>query len=468
MSVDPCAASAGRIAAAIRAGTLRAADALEASLRRQAEVGATLNALVALRADGAREDAERADAEAARGHWRGPLHGVPMTVKDSLDAAGLVAAAGTLGRAAHVPRHDATVVARLRAAGAILIGKTNTPELTIGVETDNLVYGLTRNPYDPRRTAGGSSGGSAAAVAAGIVPFDVGSDTAGSLRWPAHCCGVACLKPTAGRVPRTGHALPPGLGAIDVLTQLGPVARHVDDLALLLPILCGPDGVDPQVVPMPLPRLDGGALDGLRVAMHVDTGAACADPVVAAVVAEAAAALTAAGATLERVAPPSLARLHRLSAEIRNTDGRAWLRRRVAAAGTTRLHPFVAGTIEGLAPVPSTVLVELLEEADRLRSQLLGFAASYPLVLGPVAARAAAEHGEWTRMLARGELSFTQGWNLAGWPAAVVRAGADPDGLPIGVQLVAPPWREDLVLAAARRIEAALGGWRAAPRPGTG
>lgn len=461
MSVDPCAASAAAIAAAVRAGTLRAADAVDASLRRLAEVNGTLNAVVAVRADGAREDAARADAEAARGAWRGPLHGVPMTVKDSLDAAGLVATAGTLGRADHVPARDATVVARLRAAGAVLIGKTNTPELTIGVETDNLVHGLTRNPYDPARTAGGSSGGSAAAVAAGIVPFDVGSDTAGSLRWPSHCCGVTCLKPTTGRVPRTGHALPPGLGAIDVLTQLGPVARRVEDLALLLPILCGPDGIDPQVVPMPMP---GPAdLAGLRVAVHLDTGVATAGDAVADVVREAAAVLAAAGAVVERVAPPSLARLHRLSAEIRNTDGRAWLRRLVTAAGTMRLHPFVAGTLEGIAPVSATVLVELLEEADRLRAQLLDFGASYPLLLSPVAARAAAPHGEWTRMLGRGELSFTQGWNLAGWPAAVVRAGTDPDGLPIGVQLVAPPWCESRVLAAAREIEARLGGWRPAP-----
>ena len=172
---------------------------------------------------------------------------MPFTIKDSLDTAGVVTTAGTAGWRDRVPDRDATVVARLRDAGGILLGKTNTPEFTWANETDNDVYGRTSNPYDLDRTPGGSSGGSAAIVAAGGSPFDIGSDSGNSIRQPAHLCGVAGIKPTSGRVPRTGHW--PGYeGLFQSFTQLGPIARRVEDLALVLPLIAGPDGEDPHVV----------------------------------------------------------------------------------------------------------------------------------------------------------------------------------------------------------------------------
>jgi amidase len=193
------------------------------------------------------DEARRADDQLMRGEIRGPLHGVPMTIKDSLDTAGVVTTAGTKGRAAYIPNQDATVVARLRDAGAILLGKTNTPELTATGITDNYVYGRTNNPYDVTRTAGGSSGGAAAIIATGGVPFDIGSDTGGSIRMPSHYCGIAGIKPTAGRVPRTGHILSFDIGHIDLLTHIGPLARYVEDLVLLLPIISGVDWYDPSI-----------------------------------------------------------------------------------------------------------------------------------------------------------------------------------------------------------------------------
>src|SRR5262249_11954752 len=211
-------------------------------LQRVEEVNPALNAVVQLCAEAAQAEARAADAALARGQMTGPLHGVPMTIKDSLDTTGVSTTGGTTRRAASVPAHDATGVTRLRTAGAILLGKTNTPELTLASETDNLLYGRTNNPYDLSRTPGGSSGG---------APFDIGSDTACSIRWPAHCCGIAGIKPTAGRVPRTGHIIPFGLGARDLLTQNGPMARFVEDLRLLPPISCGPDLRDPALVPVP-------------------------------------------------------------------------------------------------------------------------------------------------------------------------------------------------------------------------
>ena len=223
-----------------------------ALLSRIEQVNGELNAVVQLSAQGAQTEAEAADAQLARGAVRGPLHGVPITIKDSLDTAGIVSTGGTTGRREFVPDHDATVVRRLREADAIILGKTNTPELTLSFETDNQVYGRTDNPFDVARTSGGSSGGAAAIIAAGGSPLDIGSDTGGSIRVPAHCCGITGLRPTSGRVPRTGHIVPYGLGSLDSLTTLGPMARRVEDLALTLPVISGVDWRDPTVVPLPL------------------------------------------------------------------------------------------------------------------------------------------------------------------------------------------------------------------------
>jgi len=257
------------LAQAIRDRRISSEELVNACLARIQEVNPKINAVVQLAADQARAQAREADAALARRESRGLLHGVPMTIKDSLDTAGLISTGGTKGRASFVPKEDATVVARLRAAGAILLGKTNTPELTLSFETTNLVYGRTSNPYDLSRTSGGSSGGAAAIVASGGAPFDIGSDYGGSIRLPSHFCGIAGIKPTAGRVPRTGHIYPFG-GILDSFQQIGPLARSVDDLALLLPLIAGPDGVDPGVLLMPLLDPEAVEVSWLRVSFHTD------------------------------------------------------------------------------------------------------------------------------------------------------------------------------------------------------
>ena len=229
-------------------------EVVQACLDRIDQVNPQLNAVVQLAATRALEEAREADEALARGESNGPLHGVPMTIKDSLDTAGLISTGGTKGRESFIPQQDATVVRRLREAGAILLGKTNTPEFTLSFETNNLIYGRTNNPYDTSRTPGGSSGGAAAIVAAAGAPFDIGSDFGGSIRLPSHLCGIAGLKPSSGRVPRTGHIYPFG-GVQDSFQQIGPLARYVEDLALILPLIAGPDFIDPGVVEMPLERI---------------------------------------------------------------------------------------------------------------------------------------------------------------------------------------------------------------------
>ena len=213
-------ASAKSIAKAIKEKEISSCEVVEFCLKHIKKVNPKINAVVCIDEEKAFSEAKKADDELSKGHIRGPLHGVPMTIKDNLDTAGMVTTGGTKGRESFIPKVDATVVSRLREAGAILVGKTNTPELTLAYETDNLIYGRTNNPYDFSRTSGGSSGGASAILAAGGIPFDIGSDTGGSIRLPSHFCGTAGIRPTSGRVPRTGHIIPPG-GTIDALTQIG-------------------------------------------------------------------------------------------------------------------------------------------------------------------------------------------------------------------------------------------------------
>jgi len=286
-------------AAALARGDISSRELVLAHFEQIARVNPLLNAVVALDSDSALAAAERADGERARGRARSLVHGVPMTIKDGLDTAGVVSTGGTLGRAQFVPERDATAVARLRRAGAILLGKTNTPELTLYYDTENLIHGRTRNPYDLARSPGGSSGGAAAIVAACGAPFDLGTDTGGSIRLPAHFCGIAGLKPTSGRVPGTGLIIPPG-SPVDALTQIGPMARHVEDLYPILRLICGPDDEDASAVPAPLRDPRRVRLERLRVAWYVDNGVFAVTPEVRAVIRNAARSLGAACARVVR------------------------------------------------------------------------------------------------------------------------------------------------------------------------
>jgi amidase len=450
-----CFRSAAELAKLIRSGDASSVEAVQACLARIDEVNPAINAVVR-RAPDALERARDADRAYVHGEPLGPLHGVPFTIKDSLDTAGVVTTAGTAGWAHRVPERDATAVARLRAAGAILLGKTNTPEFTWANETDNDVYGRTSNPYDLERSPGGSSGGAASIVAAGGSPFDIGSDTGNSIRFPAHLCGIAGIKPTSGRVPRTGH-YPGFAGLLESLTQLGPMARRVDDLALLLGVIAGPDGEDPHVVPAPLGDPAHVDVGRLRVVAFTDNRIVTPTVETMRAVQTAAAALSDVGADVDWRIPPTADASAAWRGLVR-ADGLAWLRRRFDEAGTPPFGSlFDHGRIEPPEPMDAAALTALAEAADLARSALLRWMRDVDVIVCPVVPRPAGRHGEGN-VAGFGD-SYAEVHNLTGWPAAVVRAGSSPEGLPIGVQLVAPPWREDLALAAARVVEAASGGW---------
>jgi amidase len=462
---DLATASACWLSNAIRTKSVSSLEVVDACLRRIEEVNRDINALVTITADTARTAAREADAALARGVIYGPLHGVPMTIKDSHETAGVVTTTGTLGRRSYVPTANSTAVERLRAAGAILLGKTNTPELTYAFETDNLVCGRTNNPYDLSRTPGGSSGGAAALLATGGSSFDLGSDTAGSIRLPAHWCGITGIKPTTGRVPRTGH-VPAAVGLIQAFTQIGPMARWIDDLVLLLPIVVGADRRDPFVVEAPLGTPNAVDLAGLKVAVHVDNGIVPATGPVADAVRRAALVLQERGAAVEEGRPDALPEAFELADRLFAPDGGDWLRRLLSAAGTTQHHSFMSVNFE-YPRMTTSELVESVERLDRVRSQMLPFMERYDALICPVHSMAAVLHGASTDLEVGKGFSYTMPYNVSGWPGVVVRGGITSEGLPVGVQILARPFREDVALAVAKAVEAASGGWQLPPLNGT-
>ncbi len=454
--------SAKTIARAIHDRQVSAVEVVQAHLDRIAEVNPSLNTVVCLCADRALREAREADAALSRGDEVGPLHGVPMTLKDSLDTEGVVSTGGTAGRRDFIPERDATLVARLRAAGAILLGKTNTPEITWSGETDNDVYGRANNPFDLERSPGGSSGGAAAIVSACGSPFDIGSDTGGSIRAPAHVTGIAGIKPNSGRVPRTGHIIDYTMGAIDSYTQNGPMARYVEDLALILPVISGPDWIDPAIVAMPLGDPADVDLGNLRVAFYTDSpGFEPPDQDTRDTLQAAVNALASAVASIEENVPQPLSRVPELNDKTSEGDGGAGTRRLLDKIGATEITPRLTKWLDEAELIPTTEFTKALEDLDQYRSDMLQFMREYDVIVSPTTAQPAQPHGEYSKE--EGYAIYTHPYNLTGWPATVVRCGTSSEGLPIGVQVVARPWREDVSLAVAAFLESTLGGWQKPP-----
>jgi amidase len=453
--------SATEIAKLIRDKQISAVDAVKACYARIDQVNPKLNAVVAFCRERALAEAQEADALLAAGKVIGPLHGVPFTVKDSFDTAGVVSTGGTLGRKSYVPGRDATVVARVRASGAILLGKTNTPEFTLGGGargTFNLVYGQTYNPYNTAYSPSGSSGGAGAIVSSYGAYFDIGSDYGGSIRGPANVNGIAGIKPTLGRVPRTGHIVGYG-GPFDSFQETGPLARRVEDLALLLPILSGPDNSDAMMAPVPLGDPAKVDLKSLRVAYY--TTNAMVDPTaeIQDMVKTCAGYFLKLGCKVKQDRPPKLSELAEVRRRFSDADDGDHLRRMLKLHGTTQASPGLrlVGT-----PLPSAEFTRACEEMDAIKSEQLTWLEQYDLIICPAAAKPPERVPlEFTRVPNPKE-SYTSEYNTTGWPAGVVRAGtskADP-GLPLGIQVVAQPWRDDVVIAALGHIEKQSGGWR--------
>jgi amidase len=462
---DVTAASAGELAAAIGAKQVSAVEVVDAHLARIERVNPRLNAICQLTADAARREAAAADAALARGERRGPLYGVPFTVKDTLETAGVICTGGTTGRAHYVPSADATAVARMRAAGAIVLGKTNVPEIAAAWESDNLVYGRTNNPYDLARTPGGSSGGESAIIAAGGSPVGLGTDAGGSIRVPAHFCGLAGLKPTSGRIPRTGQ-FPMPLGARSAIAHVSLIARRVDDLALTLPLVAGPDFRDHAIVAMPVGAPDAVALGGLRLAFFTDDGTMRPTAEIEAAVRAASDTLARRGVAVEERRPPGTEATFETYRDIFRADGGAGARAMLAGLGTTALSPLLErslATLGGPALGSAAEVVAAFARWDQYRNTMIGFMDRFDALISPIVPWPAPPHGTTFDADKLPGFGYSMMHNLTGYPSAAVRVGSSPEGLPIAVQVAARPWREDVALALARALERALGGWRPPP-----
>jgi Asp-tRNA(Asn)/Glu-tRNA(Gln) amidotransferase A subunit family amidase len=445
-------------------------EVVEAHLRRIEQVNPALNAIVTL-AEDAIDRARKCEAALMSGNHVGPLLGLPVTVKDTIDTAGLRTTSGSQIRAHHAPEQDAASVARLKAAGAIILGKTNTPEMAIPYETDNPVFGPANNPHARHRTCGGSSGGEAAAIAACLSPAGLGSDLSGSIRVPAHFCGIAGLKPTTGRVAMHGHT-PAALGVVALGASIGPMARRVEDLALLFKVLAEPTQFEAAQNETDI--LNPTALRGFRVAWYTDDGVSPVSDEIRAAVRSAAKALADTGFDVIEVTPPGISNGSRLWIDLfsraANSEIAALYQGREVEAGpqVARLlrefnnsSPAFDEKIERAERLAEAVL-----ERERLREELLQWMRTTELILAPVGATAAFEHGA-QRVEVSGKsisvfraFSYSQTFNVLGLPSVAVPAGRTANGMPIGVQVVGRPFEERTVLSAAAIIEAALGGWQ--------
>jgi Asp-tRNA(Asn)/Glu-tRNA(Gln) amidotransferase A subunit family amidase len=460
-------ATIAEIAAGIRAKKFSPVEVVDAHLERVAALQPKLNAFVHLDAGHARKQARAAEAAVMRGDAVGPLHGVPLTIKSCIDAAGWPTPAGSLLRKDYVAQADAPLVARLRAAGAILLGNTNTPEYLMAYETDNSLSGKTSNPWNLERSAGGSSGGEAAAIASGCSMGGVGSDGGGSIRVPAHFCGICGLKPTPGRIPGTGH-FPPGGGAFGWIGVVGPMARTVADVRALFETMAGPDAGDALSSPVPVRAINEKDARGLRVGILESDALGKATPETTAAVERAAKILGDQGFVVEKK------RLSGLDCAIE-----LWwyffgpviadLIRQGAVGQEELLSPMLCEYV-ALATAETKLTYEgflkACGERDRLRAEILRQMEEVTILLSPVSTGPAFRHGEgnWrsgAKENYRDTMRYSQWLNLAGFPGVSVPVGMSSEGLPIGVQVIGRPFEEDLVLAVAEAIERGRGPWQA-------
>ncbi len=456
------AAQLGRL---VHRGELAPSEIVEAHLRRIEAVNPTLNAITDLQAERAREQASLADRARSSGNPLGPLHGVPLTIKSSIAAEGCRYECGTPLRQGEIAKRDASLVKRLKDAGAIILGTTNVPEFLMAYETDNDLYGRTNSPLDPALTPGGSSGGDAAAVAGGCSAGSFGSDAGGSVRVPAHFCGLYGLKPTPGAIPRTGH-WPAVAGPSTTLAAVGPLARTAEDLDLFLEITSGHDPMDISSLPPglpPAPRSD--ELRTLKIGWFDHAWETPATAETRTAVRDAADALRERGFRVERV------ELHGLDQAPRTW----WLLfgiclRTLIEASTPpdyRLHALsydamAAGDQEAATDYKDLLMAWVAQ--DQMRFRLHEQMCDYPILLGPVAAVPAFPHGQrlWSidgqTVGYPDAFVYSQVFNLLGVPAATAPVGRSSDGLPIGVQITGRPNEDRTVTALARELEAAFSG----------
>jgi amidase len=442
--------------ALLRQGKISPLELADEHIRQIERLNPALNAFIDFHPDAVRSQAQRASS--------GPLAGLPVSIKSTIAVRGHRCEIGSLlhrGEAAH---EDAEAVTRLRAAGATLLGTTNCPEFLMAYETDNLLYGRTSNPWNLGYTAGGSSGGEAAAIAAGMSAGGLGSDSGGSVREPAHFCGICALKPTPGRIPGRGH-VPPCIGPFSILGAVGPMARSIADVSLLFEVLAGHDELDPISPPAPYRRVSATEAAQVAIGWFEDDGITPVTEETRAAVRTAAHALQAQGFRVERFRPSVLEEARKLWWKFFMQCGAMFYAPTIAGR-EAELSPVFREFLELGREAPTLTAEQLLEawaQMDVVRGRMIAEMRRYPILLLPVCAVPAFQHGEreWLieghRVCYLDAMRYTQWFNLIGAPAAVVPVGASKQGLPIGVQIAGRPFQDELVLAVAACVEREFG-----------
>ncbi|MFZ0294504.1 MAG: amidase [Candidatus Sulfotelmatobacter sp.] len=462
--------SAVSMAEKIRKDEVSPMELIDAHLAQIERLNPKLNAFIQVDSERARQAAQDAEREVKQRGKIGPLHGVPISIKSSISVEGLRWEAGTRLRAGCLAPQDAPLVARLKNAGAIILGVTNAPELLMAWETDNLLYGCTNSPWDLERTPGGSSGGEAAAIAAGMSAGGVGSDGGGSIRVPAHFTGICGLKPTPGRIPATGH-FPESAGPFAAIGVVGPMARTVADLKLLFEVMQGPEKGDTNAAPVPIRWASDNEVRKLRIAYFEDDGRTPVTPETRKAIRTAAEALRSTGFHVEHFQPEGLEAARQLWWEYFVVAG-GMLLRPMFNGRESDLSPLLEEFLDWCAGEPvhtGTSLLEAWIERDLLRAQFFAHMQQFPILLCPAAAIPAFRHGERSWQVEGKTVHYLDAWsyteffNLLGNPAAVVPVGHSLDGLPIGVQIVGRPWEEENVLAVAAALESQCGAWKIPP-----
>lgn len=455
--------SASQLTTAIKNKKLSAVEVMKAHLDRIEKLNPILNGLVdQFSREECLKNASHADQELSKGNSLGKLHGLPITIKDMHLVKGLISCAGCTSLKDKIAQEDSTIISRLKNEGAIILGITNVPEFLSSYETDNSVYGRTNNPYDLNKTPGGSSGGCAALVSSGCSPLSMASDAGGSIRWPAHCTGVAAHRPTIGLVPRTGSALGNARGLMAQFATSGPMARYVEDLALILPIIAGPDGQDPYIAPVSLQDPANVDVRTLRVAYVLEDGVSQLSDEISETLKRVASELSNHVISVDPIELEFLKDAYRLLWEsffLGGDEGvglKNMLERLKIDKPSPHLQQFALAAQKSRLSV--TQYVNLFREINQFKIQMLESLKNYDVLISPVAATTAKAHGKTLEECK--DITHCMVHSLTGWPVTVVRCGVSSDGLPISIQIAAKSWNDHISLALAKKVEMLFGGWQ--------
>ncbi|MEM9243649.1 MAG: amidase [Pseudomonadota bacterium] len=452
--------SASTIIEKIKSRALSVREILEAFIHRIEDVEPQINALEQFYPEKLLKEADSMDKMISANKAVGKLYGLPVSIKDTCKVKGFKISTGCPALLNKPEEKDATVVARIKSEGGIILGITNAPELLASYETDNLLFGRTNNPYDLSRTPGGSSGGEAALISAGGSPLGIGSDAGGSVRQPAHYSGICAHKPTQGSIPLTGTIPTDGIaGIITQIVSMGPMARHVDDLILMMNVIAGADGFDPHAPPVNFNNPDNVDISKLKIAYYFANGKTIPTDETVEAVKKVVSIFSDNGNVVKEHYPEPIKDIYRLHWQtfMQGGDKGAGIKQFFASLHHKNISPLLQQALSNSSKCEFSLmeLRQRLVEVEQFRYAMMRYMQDYDIIVSPVAATPARQHGETHNHIH--DFSYIIVHNLTGWPATVVPVAYSKTGLPIGVQIAAKPWCDHVALAVAKKLQDIIG-----------